>query len=415
MVKADSRLNFYHFGWRSDINRNIDNNFDEGTSTGRKFPAVQFHVPENTSISQNGLDYYGLQEDIQITLYFDDLQDYNNNSTEKIDTLLEQWTNLKTIAEDFVLNFEKVIVEKYGVGHIDSEIKFIPRSNLHNDKLITWEVSFLMNHITPCTLEENQVDLLALPSRIESFDLENYKKGFVNEASFDLDGVNEYIKAPNNNVFNFEWSDTFSFEFWVFVPNVSNVYLYSNWWDQTGVFLRVGGGGGLRFKMCSGANIGGRCLDIFTNGGVFDFGVWNHVVITNNGGGVVNSPTLYVNTNIIPFSNIDNQPIAAPWSIKQAIRPFELGANTFFGIYSEAYFNVCRAWDIVLSSSDVNSLNDDGCPTFPVQEDNLIWDMNPSDSTWNGSSFDVVDRSGTQPDFDSVLMEEEDLILVTPC
>ena len=41
--------------------------------------------------------------------------------------------------------------------------------------------------------------------------------------------------------------------------------------------------------------------------------------------------------------------------------------------------------------------------------------MNPDDSTWSGSSFDVVDRSGTQPDFDSVLMEEADKVPIVPC
>lgn len=415
MVQADSSLEFYHFGWRSDINRNIDNNFDQGTIVGRLFPSVQFEPPEKLKHSNNGLSYLGVKEDVNITLYFDDLQDYNNDSSAKVDTLIEQWTNLKQLAENFVLNLEQVLLYKYKVGFIASDVSYIPRSNLHNDKLITWEVNFSISHTMPCTLEENILDLSDLPDTLRDFDLENYLKGFDNKTSFELNGVNQYIKAPTTSTLNLEWSDTFSYEFWTYSEGTTITALISKWYDQTGLYLFVTGSGTIGFQFRAGAFIAGRCLSIGTNTGVFPFNQWNHVVLTNNGGGVASSIKLYINNVLIPFTNVVLPSISAPFSIKQTTKPLEFGASTYFAWYTTGKTNTIRLWDLVLTAGDVNSLYDNGCPTFPVQESNFLWSMLPDSSPWNGSSFDIVDESGTQADFDSVLLVEASKVEETPC
>lgn len=171
MTQADSRLKFYHFGWRSDINKNIENNFDPGNSTGRMFPALHFDIPDYFEPTQEE-NYLGFNQDIAINLYFDDLQGYDNSGSQTIKTLIEQWADVKQIAEDFICNLAQVL-EYYNIGFIRTQPRYEPRANLHNDKLITFQVSFILSHVAECTREQNKIDLSALPEYIERKDLEN--------------------------------------------------------------------------------------------------------------------------------------------------------------------------------------------------------------------------------------------------
>ena len=104
MCQFDTRIKGYHYGWRSDINKNIQNNFDPLYETGRQYPAVQFDVPDYANYTEIA-DYQGNQETLQITLYFDNLQNIENDGTAKVLNLVEQWDELKIIAEDFISNF----------------------------------------------------------------------------------------------------------------------------------------------------------------------------------------------------------------------------------------------------------------------------------------------------------------------
>jgi hypothetical protein len=194
MVQADSRLKFYHFGWRSDINKNIDNNFDKGVKTGRLFPALHFDVPDFFQPSEE-LNYLGFKEDISLNLYFDDLQNYDNSGEQKTDNLIEQWAGLKQISEDFINNLSEVL-QYYKAGFIRTVPRFEPKSNLFNDRLITFEVSFTIAHFSECTEEIHKINPAALPVLDCNFniDLENYIK-YSECKSINLDGVNEYIEA----------------------------------------------------------------------------------------------------------------------------------------------------------------------------------------------------------------------------
>jgi hypothetical protein len=105
-------------------------------------------------------------------LYFDTLQDYNNDGTTNTLNLIEQEDELKTIAKDYMANLIEVIgVKKYNIGNI-SNPKYVVRSNLHNQKLITWEVSFNFTYTAPCTESQYQIDLSLLPDTIEETDIE---------------------------------------------------------------------------------------------------------------------------------------------------------------------------------------------------------------------------------------------------
>lgn len=172
MTQQETRLASYHFGWRSDINRNVSNNYDPKFSKGREFPALMFEPPESIQ-AQEEPEYLGSDEDIEILLYFDALQDYNNDGSANTLNLVEQWSNLKTIAKDFMANLVNVLSNKYGNQlKLENNPRYVPRSNLHNAKLITWEVSFTLSHQVPCTDEAFQIDLSQLPDDIPEEDIE---------------------------------------------------------------------------------------------------------------------------------------------------------------------------------------------------------------------------------------------------
>lgn len=174
MTQLDSRLQFYHFGWRSDILRNIDNNFDNNNVKGRLFPALHWAVPEFTQYVEP-VQYDALKEEVEMTLYFDDLQDYNNDGSLKTKNLIEQWSDLKQIAEDFIANFEVVMCGHFKAGFITTSPKFEQFSHGHNDRLITWRVTFILTHFIPCTEASNKVDVSLLPPTIDDVDIENWK------------------------------------------------------------------------------------------------------------------------------------------------------------------------------------------------------------------------------------------------
>ncbi len=176
IAQFDTRILNYHFGWQSDINREIDNNFDEGNATGRMFPAVQMDIPDWAQYKEQP-SYLGTLEDLKVILYFYDLEDYNNDSSEKTSNLVEQMTNLKTIADDFLANILEVIgPKKYNIGYI-SNPRIVPRAMLHNDRLIVWEAEFVFSHTTICTdsaFKVDLTDLAAFPEILPDSDIENY-------------------------------------------------------------------------------------------------------------------------------------------------------------------------------------------------------------------------------------------------
>lgn len=99
-----AEINNYHFGFRSDVNRNVKNNFDIKQSTGKLYPAVHFAVPTTVGL----VDPDNNTKTFACRLYFDDLLNYNNDSTAKTDSLLEQYAALIELAERFINEIDNI-------------------------------------------------------------------------------------------------------------------------------------------------------------------------------------------------------------------------------------------------------------------------------------------------------------------
>ena len=169
--QPNSGLAFYHWGYRYDINREITNNYNPKNRTGRLYPALQMDVPDYLS-DIKAPSYGADQKDIQMILYFDKLQDRDNLG--KLDTrnTIEQIDYLDGIARVFMANWVEV-VRFYSLGFIKTNPRYTPRTNLHNPKLITLEVSFVLTTQLECVEESDKIDLNALPVTLSKIDIEN--------------------------------------------------------------------------------------------------------------------------------------------------------------------------------------------------------------------------------------------------
>ena len=100
-----SEINFYHYGWRSDYNRNVRNNFDPDLQGLPKYPSLQIGNEGEIEVLDNDL----LKTRFELTLYFDDLLFYGNDSKPrpKEENPIIQWQKLLDIATAVVGEFNR--------------------------------------------------------------------------------------------------------------------------------------------------------------------------------------------------------------------------------------------------------------------------------------------------------------------
>jgi len=400
MVQADSRLKFYHFGWRSDINKNIDNNFDKGVKTGRLFPALHFDVPDFFQPSEE-LNYLGFKEDIAVNLYFDDLQNYDNSGEQKTDNLIEQWAALKQITEDFISNLSEVL-QYYKAGFIRTVPRFEPKSNLFNDRLITFEVSFTIAHISECTEEIHKINLLSLPGSgcFPAYDLENYKQE-IECKSLNLDGVNEYIQAPINAAFDLTKTDPMSFGGWVKFDSIVNAqYILQKHASGKGILFAVRSTGELQLHLQN--NGGLNALITNSSGALISTGVWLHLAVTYDGSNTNSGVKFYKNGGLLPNTIVTNSLTGTITNTE----PVKIG-TLFNGL-----LNVVRWWKTELTPTEI--LNFYNCDINTPKQSDLILNTNIGASFWNGTAFEIPDLTGITTGYISVNSEEADLLTDCP-
>ena len=171
--QPNSGLVYYHYGYRYDINREISNNYDQDNEIGRMFPSLQMDVPNVFNDLQEP-ELYQVPQDIEMVFYFDNLQDYDNAGDQKTLNTIEQVEVVRQIAREFMANVPFVL-EKYGAGFIKTPPRYIPRSNIANDKLITLECTFVITTTLECVDELKEMDLSLFPATVGKVDLENWK------------------------------------------------------------------------------------------------------------------------------------------------------------------------------------------------------------------------------------------------
>lgn len=152
LAQLDPKVLNYHFGWPEDINKNIDNNFDSGQSTGKLFPAIQMFPPEGELYLAQG------KNETKVTVYFLDLHDYENDSSAKTLNLIEQWRDLKSIAYRIIKQASVYFRDQQFIIK-DDKFEWVD-SHAHNDRLIQVGCEFTLIHHEDCVIPEPDFDQL---------------------------------------------------------------------------------------------------------------------------------------------------------------------------------------------------------------------------------------------------------------
>ena len=173
--QPNSGFKFYHYGYRVDINREIDNNYDVGNKFGRMYPSVQMDVPDqftagNVANLQNG------NFNIPIRLYFDDLLSYDNQGQTKTLNLIEVQESLGNKANVLIQSFIDIVDsgDISMLNYIDGPITLIPRANLGADGNITIECNFTLNVFAGCINPNSKI--VIDPTQVISQDIERVKR-----------------------------------------------------------------------------------------------------------------------------------------------------------------------------------------------------------------------------------------------
>lgn len=229
--------------------------------------------------------------------------------------------------------------------------------------------------------------------------------------SLNFDGVAEYIDCTNNSVFNFNSTDPFSFESWVKFDNVSGFNFLTAKVDFGGVPVARGyyfgtEGNQLKFLFF---NTNTTLMSVKSVQTV-STGVWYHVIMTYDGSGNASGVKYYLDDTLLT-NTILSDTLIDPTTTTV---PLQIGGQSpsFLG------GNIARSriWDIELTSGEVTTMYNGGCINYsPIQTGNLILDLDITNSSWNGSEYDVTDLSSTNATCQTVSMEITDLETDCPC
>lgn len=165
LVENNPNLNSYHYGWRSDINMNIQNNYDINAEIGKLYPHVHVLPPTRSQNMQSGVEVYNWE------VYIFDLQYYNNDGTPKSATLAEHWAILEQRALEFQEGVWQYGWKKSQFNASNFTIDY--GSNFANDRLVYLSLSFQTQQPNNCPAFEYDIEALPDPDALSKEDPED--------------------------------------------------------------------------------------------------------------------------------------------------------------------------------------------------------------------------------------------------
>lgn len=135
----------YHFGYESDTQRSIQNNFNPKQSTGPLFPAIILEQPTQSLVLNNGQ----IRSDVRIRLNFFTTQHYNNDGSVNFAQTIEQQNALRVLVFDFLkVNHEVGKLNGYNVQATAYDIEYLEAQT--PDRLIQIIVSCVISFNEEC-------------------------------------------------------------------------------------------------------------------------------------------------------------------------------------------------------------------------------------------------------------------------
>lgn len=159
-AQTAGRVGFYHYGWYSDINANISNNWTGDNALGRLYPAVQFMYP-TASIEVKEKSVKG---SLRCRLVVSRPQYYENDGSYINQSIIEAQAELEALAINIISEFNRLgrIPTNGMATGIQNPITIDYLSDAHNENLVLVDVSFNLWYVWECPTDV--VDITALPS-----------------------------------------------------------------------------------------------------------------------------------------------------------------------------------------------------------------------------------------------------------
>jgi hypothetical protein len=153
------RIGFYHYGWYSDINANITNNWTGNNALGRVYPAVQLMYPTaNIEIKEKSV-----KGTLQCRMVISKQQYYDNQNQYVNQSIVEAQAELEALAVNILSEYNRVArlpANKMQTG-IQSPIRIDYLSDAHNENLVLLDIGFTIWYVWECPTDT--VDIAALP------------------------------------------------------------------------------------------------------------------------------------------------------------------------------------------------------------------------------------------------------------
>ncbi len=183
IVQNDSDYKFYHYGFPSDMNINISNNFDPTSDTGRLFPYVLLLPPilNSRAMESNTAAIY---DTYQVEFLITDTYAYEQGLlTYKIDTTIELEQTLQILAKkmiQYLLDYSAISNPPFNVG--DYRIEFDP----YRFTADTRSIRVTLDLVVPAICDDQSLDISFLPVDLEDI-------ATVDEENQQVNGI-----APSN-------------------------------------------------------------------------------------------------------------------------------------------------------------------------------------------------------------------------
>lgn len=164
IVQNDSDYKFYHYGFPSDMNINISNNFDPTSDTGRLFPYVLLLPPilNSRAMESNTAAIY---DTYQVEFLITDTYAYEQGLlTYKIDTTIELEQTLQILAKkmiQYLLDYSAISNPPFNVG--DYRIEFDP----YRFTADTRSIRVTLDLVVPAICDDQSLDISFLPVDLE--------------------------------------------------------------------------------------------------------------------------------------------------------------------------------------------------------------------------------------------------------
>ena len=159
-AQTANRIGFYHYGWYSDINANISNNWTGDNALGRLYPAVQFMYP-TASIEVKERSVKGV---LRCRLVVSRPQYYENDGSYINQSIIEAQAELEAIAINIISEFNRLgRLPANGMSTgIQNPITIDYLSDAHNENLVLVDVAFNLWYVWECPTDV--VDIPSLPA-----------------------------------------------------------------------------------------------------------------------------------------------------------------------------------------------------------------------------------------------------------